>query len=113
MVAARALIHLANGACPGEVLAFAQAGYLSWPEVCSWSDDIEVTLALARRTLRVPASAGDEPLVQAGEKAWAAVTACVALVAGQEGGRHVERGLPVNMPGRRPMRAKYSRSPIS
>jgi hypothetical protein len=28
-------------------LVFAQGGYLSWLEVCSWSDDIEGTLASA------------------------------------------------------------------
>ncbi|MEV6118927.1 hypothetical protein AB0M23_00075 [Streptomyces sp. NPDC052077] len=37
--------------CPGEVLVFTQGGYLSWLEVCSWSDDVEVTLAAARRWL--------------------------------------------------------------
>ncbi|MDH6711484.1 hypothetical protein P3T27_008242 [Kitasatospora sp. MAA19] len=52
MVAADALIYTENGDCPGEVLVFAQAGYLSWLEVCSWSDETEVTLALAQRTLR-------------------------------------------------------------
>ncbi|MFE6052530.1 hypothetical protein ACFQ6N_17390 [Kitasatospora sp. NPDC056446] len=52
VMAAEALIYTENGDCPGEVLAFAQAGYLSWLEVCSWSDDTEVTLALAQRTLR-------------------------------------------------------------
>ncbi|MEW1906161.1 MULTISPECIES: hypothetical protein [unclassified Streptomyces] len=40
------------GECPGEVLVFMQGGYLSWLEVCSWSDDIEVTLAVARRWLQ-------------------------------------------------------------
>ncbi|WP_328958959.1 hypothetical protein [Kitasatospora purpeofusca] len=48
---ADARICLENGDCPGEVLVFAQGGYLSWLEVCSWSDTIEVTLALARRML--------------------------------------------------------------
>ncbi|TQJ92630.1 hypothetical protein FBY22_3521 [Streptomyces sp. SLBN-31] len=28
-------------------LVFAQGGYLSWLEVCSWSDDIQVTRASA------------------------------------------------------------------
>ncbi|KJY41382.1 hypothetical protein VR41_12875 [Streptomyces sp. NRRL B-1568] len=51
MVAAEAQILTDNGDCPGEVLVFAQAGYLSWLEVCSWSDDIKVTLALAQQTL--------------------------------------------------------------
>ncbi|MFJ9448643.1 hypothetical protein ACIRRH_43685 [Kitasatospora sp. NPDC101235] len=52
VVASDALIYTENGDCPGEVLVFAQAGYLSWLEVCSWSDETEVTLALAQRTLR-------------------------------------------------------------
>ncbi len=52
VVAADAQIYTENGDCPGEVLLVTQAGYLSWLEVCSWSDDTEVTLALARRTLR-------------------------------------------------------------
>jgi hypothetical protein len=52
VVAAVAQIYTENGNCPGELLLFAQAGYLSWLEVCSWSDDIEVNLALAQRTLR-------------------------------------------------------------
>ncbi|MFE1318601.1 hypothetical protein [Kitasatospora phosalacinea] len=52
VVAAEALIRTGDGDCPGEVLAFARGGYLSWLEVCSWSDDTEVTLALARQTLR-------------------------------------------------------------
>lgn len=36
--------------CPGEVPVFTQGGYMSWLEVCSWSDDIEVTLKPARVT---------------------------------------------------------------
>ncbi|MFG3013526.1 hypothetical protein ACGFZB_24265 [Streptomyces cinerochromogenes] len=40
------------GECPGEVLVFPQDGYLPWLEVCSWSDDIEVTLGTARHWLR-------------------------------------------------------------
>ncbi|WP_043478668.1 hypothetical protein [Kitasatospora sp. MBT66] len=52
VVAAEAQILTDDGDCPGEVLAFAESGYLSWLEVCSWSDTVEVTLALARRTLR-------------------------------------------------------------
>ncbi|MFB7949862.1 hypothetical protein ACFC6L_33710 [Kitasatospora phosalacinea] len=52
VVAAEALIRTGDGDCPGEVLVFARGGYLSWLEVCSWSDDTEVTLALARRSLR-------------------------------------------------------------
>ncbi|MFC8583020.1 hypothetical protein ACFUGD_00320 [Streptomyces sp. NPDC057217] len=42
------------GDCSGEVLVFAQGGYLSWLEVCSWSDDVEVNLAAARRWLQPP-----------------------------------------------------------
>ncbi|GAA4075611.1 MULTISPECIES: hypothetical protein [Streptomyces] len=41
-----------TGECPGEVLVFVQGGYLSWLEVCSWSDDVEVDLAAARRWLQ-------------------------------------------------------------
>ncbi|GAQ50568.1 hypothetical protein [Streptomyces acidiscabies] len=37
---------------PGELLLFTQGGYLSWLEVCSWSDDIEVTLGAALRWMR-------------------------------------------------------------
>ncbi|MFB7673054.1 hypothetical protein ACFC26_16760 [Kitasatospora purpeofusca] len=48
---ADAQICLENGDRPGEVLVFAQGGYLSWLEVCSWSDTTEVTLALAQRML--------------------------------------------------------------
>ncbi|MFJ1754969.1 hypothetical protein [Kitasatospora sp. NPDC088134] len=51
VVVAEALIRTEDGDCPGEVLVFAQGGYLSWLEVCSWSDTTEVTLALARRAL--------------------------------------------------------------
>ncbi|MFD3942938.1 hypothetical protein [Streptomyces sp. NPDC058579] len=52
VVAAEAPLVTEAGECPGEVLAFTQGGYLSWLEVCSWSDDIEVTLAAARDWLR-------------------------------------------------------------
>ncbi|MFI9046048.1 hypothetical protein [Streptomyces sp. NPDC053427] len=53
VVAAEAPILAHNGDCPGEVLAFAAAGYLSWLEVCSWTDDdIKVTLAMAQQSLR-------------------------------------------------------------
>ncbi|MER8047450.1 hypothetical protein [Streptomyces sp. NPDC094032] len=52
VVAAEAEIHTEDGDSAGEVLVFAQAGYLSWLEVCSWSDTTKVTLDLARRTLR-------------------------------------------------------------
>jgi hypothetical protein len=51
VVAAEAQIFTEDGECAGELLVFAQGGYLSWPEVCSWSDDIEVTLATAQRSL--------------------------------------------------------------
>ncbi|MEU5284407.1 hypothetical protein N7925_32485 [Streptomyces sp. CA-278952] len=36
----------------GEVRVFTQDGYLSWLEVCSWNDDIEVTFAAARHWLQ-------------------------------------------------------------
>jgi hypothetical protein len=52
VVAAEAQLVTEAGEYPGEVLAFTQEGYLSWLEVCSWSDDIEVTLAAARHWLR-------------------------------------------------------------
>jgi hypothetical protein len=52
VVAAEAQLVTETGECPGEVLVFAQGGYLSWLEVCSWSDDIEVTLAAARHWLQ-------------------------------------------------------------
>ncbi len=52
VVAAEATLLTGDGECPGEVLLFAQGGYLSWLEVCSWSDDTEVTLAAARGWLR-------------------------------------------------------------
>ncbi|MEU2657916.1 hypothetical protein ABZ615_21640 [Streptomyces sp. NPDC007325] len=52
VVAAEALLFTEAGECPGEVLVFTQGGYLSWLEVCSWSDDVEVTLAAARRWLQ-------------------------------------------------------------
>ncbi|MET7859276.1 hypothetical protein ABZS81_19005 [Streptomyces sp. NPDC005318] len=55
VVAADAQLFTETGECPGEVLVFAQGGYLSWLEVCSWSDDIEVNLAAARQWLQ-PAS---------------------------------------------------------
>ncbi|MFF9342573.1 MULTISPECIES: hypothetical protein [unclassified Streptomyces] len=51
-VAAEAVLYTETGACPGEVLVFTDDGYLSWLEVCSWSDDIEVDLAAARTWLR-------------------------------------------------------------
>ncbi|MEU2564684.1 hypothetical protein ABZ626_35930 [Streptomyces longispororuber] len=50
-MAAEAQLVTEAGECPGEVLVFTQGGYLSWLEVCSWSDD-EVTLAAARDWLQ-------------------------------------------------------------
>lgn len=52
VVAAEVLIFTEDGECPGEVLVFAQGGYLSSLEVCTWSDGTEVTLATAVRSLR-------------------------------------------------------------
>ncbi|WP_426405199.1 hypothetical protein ACN9M0_38795 [Streptomyces sp. R-07] len=52
VVAAEAQLVTEAGERPGEVLVFTQGGYLSWLEVCSWSDDVEVTLAAARRWLQ-------------------------------------------------------------
>ncbi|MFE9404065.1 hypothetical protein ACFYNY_20125 [Streptomyces sp. NPDC006530] len=52
VVAADVRLFTETGECPGEVLVFAQDGYLSWLEVCSWSDDVEVNLAEARRWLQ-------------------------------------------------------------
>ncbi|MET8754724.1 hypothetical protein ABZW32_32210 [Streptomyces sp. NPDC004667] len=52
VVAAEAQLVTEAGECPGEVLVFTRDGYLSWLEVCSWSDDIEVTLATARHWLQ-------------------------------------------------------------
>ncbi|MFE0645978.1 hypothetical protein ACFW2Y_30895 [Streptomyces sp. NPDC058877] len=52
VVAAEAQLLTETGECPGEVLVFARDGYLSWLEVCSWSDDVEVNLAAARRWLQ-------------------------------------------------------------
>ncbi|MFF8832785.1 hypothetical protein [Streptomyces sp. NPDC015131] len=52
VVAADALLYTEAGDCPGEVLVVARDGCLAWLEVCSWSDDIEVTLTAARRWLR-------------------------------------------------------------
>ncbi|MFI9772581.1 hypothetical protein ACIHJG_37925 [Streptomyces sp. NPDC052415] len=54
VVAAEAQLVTEAGDCPGEVLLFTQDGYLSWLEVCSWSDDIHLTLAAARRWLQAP-----------------------------------------------------------
>ncbi|MEU9577203.1 hypothetical protein [Streptomyces chilikensis] len=52
VVAAEAQLVTEAGEYPGEVLLFARGGYLSWLEVCSWSDDIEVTLSAAADWLR-------------------------------------------------------------
>lgn len=54
VVAAEAQLYDAPEHCIGEVLAFAQNGYLAWLEVCSWSDDGTVTPADALRMLRRP-----------------------------------------------------------
>jgi hypothetical protein len=54
VVAADVQLFTETGKCPGEVLVFTQGGYLSWLEVCSWSDDVEVNLAAARRWLQPP-----------------------------------------------------------
>ncbi|MFD6425027.1 hypothetical protein [Streptomyces sp. NPDC060198] len=51
VVAADAQLLTESGECVGEVLAFAQAGYLSWVEVCSWSDDGLGTAGLAHSTV--------------------------------------------------------------
>ncbi|WP_405715662.1 hypothetical protein OG264_38305 [Streptomyces xanthophaeus] len=53
VVAAEAQLVTGAGECPGEVPVFTQGGYMSWLEVCSWSDDIEVTLAGARHWLQL------------------------------------------------------------
>jgi hypothetical protein len=52
VVAAEAQLVTEAGECPGEVLVFTQGGYLSWLEVRSWSDNIEVTLSAARHRLQ-------------------------------------------------------------
>lgn len=52
VVAAEVQLITEAGERPGEVLVFTQGGYLSWIEVCSWSDTVEVTLDNARRWLR-------------------------------------------------------------
>ncbi|AWW42965.1 hypothetical protein [Streptomyces cadmiisoli] len=52
VVAAEVQLVTEAGECPGEVLVFTQGGYLSWLEVCSWSDDIAVSLAAARHWLQ-------------------------------------------------------------
>ncbi|MET9959494.1 hypothetical protein ABZ128_10500 [Streptomyces sp. NPDC006326] len=51
VVAAEVQLYDTAEHCIGEVLAFARNGYLSWLEVCSWSDG-PVTLADALRMLR-------------------------------------------------------------
>jgi hypothetical protein len=52
VVEAEAQLITEAGECPGEVLVFTRDGYLSWLEVCSWSDDVEVTLGAARHWLQ-------------------------------------------------------------
>lgn len=54
VVAVDVRLYTETGECPGEVLVFTQGGYLSWLEVCSWSDDVEVDLTAARRWLQPP-----------------------------------------------------------
>jgi hypothetical protein len=54
VVAADVQLFTEAGDCPGEVLVFAQGGYLSWLEACSWSDDVEVNLVEAWRWLQPP-----------------------------------------------------------
>lgn len=51
VVAADTQLVTEDGEHIGEVLVFSQGGYLSWLEVCSWSDDIKVTLDVAHRRL--------------------------------------------------------------
>lgn len=51
VVAASAQLVTEAGLYPGEVLVFAQNGYLSWLEVCSWTDDFKLTLTDAVRWL--------------------------------------------------------------
>ncbi|WP_331281479.1 hypothetical protein [Streptacidiphilus albus] len=52
VVAAELQLYLEDGDCPGEVLVFAEDGFLSWLEVCSWSDTVDVTLATVQQLLR-------------------------------------------------------------
>ncbi|WP_222426508.1 hypothetical protein [Amycolatopsis rhizosphaerae] len=52
VVAADAQLYTDEGECVGEVLVFTHDGYLSWLEVCSLSDEVEVTLSAARRWLQ-------------------------------------------------------------
>ncbi|MYX39078.1 MULTISPECIES: hypothetical protein [unclassified Streptomyces] len=54
VVAADAQLYTEAGDCPGEVLVFTQDGYLTWLEVCSWDDEIEVNLTAARLWLQPP-----------------------------------------------------------
>ncbi|WUT08491.1 hypothetical protein OG802_32435 [Streptomyces sp. NBC_00704] len=51
VVAASAQFLTEAGEYPGEVLVFTQDGYLSWLEVCSWSDDTEVSLSVPGASL--------------------------------------------------------------
>ncbi|MEU3556083.1 hypothetical protein [Streptomyces fragilis] len=51
-IAAEARFVMEDGTCPGEVLVFVQDGHLSWLEVCTWSDDTEVSLATTLHRLR-------------------------------------------------------------
>jgi hypothetical protein len=53
VVAATAQVVTEAGGNPGEILVFAENGYLSWLEVCSWTDERELTLADASRWLQI------------------------------------------------------------
>ncbi|MER8184478.1 hypothetical protein [Kitasatospora sp. NPDC094015] len=53
VVAAERQLRTESGDCPGEILVFAEGGYLAWLEVCSWSSETEVNLTAARRWLQL------------------------------------------------------------
>ncbi|MER5641996.1 hypothetical protein ABT095_34305 [Kitasatospora sp. NPDC002227] len=50
-IVAEADFVTAEGVHAGEVLVFARGGYLSWLEVCTWDETVEVTVATARQLL--------------------------------------------------------------
>lgn len=52
-VAAEAQAVTEAGEHVGEILVFAENGHLSWLEVCSWTDERDLTLADATRWLRI------------------------------------------------------------
>jgi hypothetical protein len=52
VVAAAAQLKTEDGEYPGEILVFTQNGYLSWLEVCSWTDDFKLTLTDATQWLQ-------------------------------------------------------------